>query len=974
MPKKYAKIIRPLLVVSASFLVAAIAGNDIASANANAINNALKCSTFEIVKTGESSGDTEYFKSDHKDYDSLKEYCDEQGRLAEEEGLVLLKNENNALPLSEGDKVSLLGQGSVKTNYSTSGSSSASGVTYPAMNDVFSEGGLEINPTTTEFYTSGNGSKYGRTTNNLIRFVNETPWEEYDETTKSSLATYGDAAIVVFNRDSGEGTDLSTSGSDGEDGSYLSLSQEERDLLKGLSDLKDNGTIKKIVVLLNMACPMETAFLFDEELKVDSCLWIGNVGTNGLYGVINVLTGKATPSGHLSDTFLKDNLSSPAMTQWMNNPSSRFSQRFSNSSDYDLNTTQYYYAVYQESIYVGYRYYETRYEDMVMGNGNTENYVYSNDVSYPFGYGLSYTTFEQSNFSVSETDDTYEVSVTVTNTGSTYSGKDVVEVYLQKPYTEYDQENGVEKAAVELVGFEKTSTLAPGASETVNVSVFKEELKSYDSNKAKTYILDAGKYYLTAASDAHEATNNILAKKGYSVSDGMDSAGDSTLVREILDQKELDTETYSISKETGNPITNQCDFMDINKYENRGDNSVTYLSRSDWKGTWPSGSVTLTLNDAMAADLASNKEIKQNGETMPTYEASNGLQLINLRNTEEATIPYDDPNWDTLLDQMSYEDQAYLLTSSAFATPEIASVGKPATLDNDGPTGLVGTKTSTVMPSLAIWASSFNKELLHNIGDAQAEDALYAGYQGLYAPGINLHRTPFGGRLNEYFSEDSFLTGQACVEVVQGMQENGVIPTIKHYAFNNEETNRNGIGIWMNEQEARELNLKPFEMAMRPSIGNAHAIMTSFNRAGCIWTSAAPELMITINRDEWGFDGYSLTDMASSNGASYMTYDDGIYNGTDLFLGNGSRDALDAYKDNAAFAQRMREATHRVLYVICNYSAAMNGIDSNTKIVPITPWWQITVNVLIGVFAAFTVLSAGAYGFFIYYDKKKQSE
>lgn len=966
---------RRLSVIGGSLFVVIAGGRDIAFSQEAAINNVLKPQTTKVIETGSGSGDYTYFKSDYSTEEALKSYCDKKGREIEGEGLVLLKNDNNALPLAKSAKVSLLGQGATATNYSTSGSSSASGVTYPTMEKVFSEAGLSVNPTTLAFYQSGAGAAYGRTSKNLIRLVNECPWSQYDDETKNSLSAYGDAAIVTFCRDSGEGSDISNSGSDGEDGSYLSLSKEESDLLTQLALLKAKGTIKKIIVLLNMAVPMETDFLFRNALGVDACLWIGNVGSQGLYGVGDVLTGAVTPSGKLDDTFLRDNFSSPAMAEWMANPNAKFSQKFTNYKAYNLNTTQSYYAVYSEGVYVGYRYYETRYEDSVLSANHVGSFDYSSVVAYPFGYGLSYTNFHYSDFGVKEEGENYLVNVKVTNAGATYSGKEVVEIYLQKPYTAYDKENLVEKPAVELVGYAKTKSLAPGASEEMSVTISKESFKSYDANGAKTYILDSGDYYLTAASSSHDAINNILAKQGYSTAKGMDKEGNATLASIALSQKELDKITYASSKETGKAITNQLDMMDVNRYANKGTNAVTYLTRQNWEGSFPTSAVSLSVSgDAMAADLGSNKPLPTNsGDTMPSYGVDSGLSLIALRSTAETKVSYDDALWDKLLNQMSYEDQSLLLTSAGFATVSITSVSKPATKDNDGPTGLVGTKTGTVMPSLGIWAASFNKDLVQEVGDALAEDARYAGYQSLYAPGINIHRTPFGGRLNEYFSEDPYLTGAACSAFVTGMQKKGVIPTIKHFAFNNEETNRNGVGIWMNEQEAREIMLKPFELALRPSLGNGHAIMTSFNRAGCIWVSASDNLLININRNEWGFDGYSLTDMASSNGASYMTYVDGFANGTDLFLGSGSTTALADYKSSAYFAKRMRDAAHHVLYTICNYSAAMNGISSSTKVISITPWWKnLLTGLFIGsgcVFGALVVMTSLSY----LLPKKKES-
>jgi beta-glucosidase len=968
------KVFRRLSVGLGALLVIACGGLDIATANASAVNHALNIQTFKIVDSGEPSGDTEYFKTEHSDQESLKKYCEDTAVKAEEEGLVLLKNENAALPLAKNSRISLFGTASAKINYSVSGSSSTAGVSYPNIDDVFNANGLAVNPTLMDFYRTGAGSKYGRSSYMLVGQVKECPWSAYDETTLASVSDYGDAAIVILARDSGEGSDIGVTGSDGEDGSYLSISKEEEDLLKQLTVLKEKGTIKKLVVLLNTAVPIETDFLFRSGIAVDSCLWIGNVGAYGLTGVAHVLNGSAVPSGHLNDTFLRDNLSSPAMASWILNPQMKFSQKYANWKDKNLNPTQYCYAAYVEGVYVGYRYYETRYEDTVMKTSGTGSFTYADQVSFPFGYGLSYTDFSYSDFAVAEEEKSYKASVTVTNTGKTYSGKEAVQIYLQKPYTDYDKANGIEKPAAELVGFAKTSSLAPGASEKVTVEVSKEELKSYDANGAKTYVLDSGKYYLTAGKNAHDAVNNILAAKGFTKSDGMDSDGNSALVKDVLNQKDLDATTYSVSAETGKKVTNQLDFMDVNRYEGSGENKVTYVSRGNWEGTWPSAAVSLSVaTDEMATDLQSDKPMPDEGTTMPNYGVDSGLQLISLRSTEKTEIAYDNPMWDTLLDEMTYGEQAQLLTSAGFSTVAVPSIGKPTTADNDGPTAIVGTKTGSVFPSKSIIAATFNKDLIEEIGKALAEDTRFAGFQSIYAPGINLHRTPFGGRLNEYYSEDAYLTGKSCVLEITGMQSKGVIPTVKHFAFNNEETNRNGIGIWMNEQEARELMLKPFEMAMRPSIGHAHAIMTSFNRAGCIWTSASPELMISINRDEFGFDGYSLTDMAASNAGAYMLYNDGIFNGTDLYLGTGGTDKLDAYKDNAKFCQRMRDACHHVLYSIANYSAAMNGISSTTKVVLITPWWKTLLVTLI-IVSAIGVAASLTFVILSYVQKPKEEK
>ena len=381
---------------------------------------------------------------------------------------------------------------------------------------------------------------------------------------------------------------------------------------------------------------------------------------------------------------------------------------------------------------------------------------------------------------------------------------------------------------------------------------------------------------------------------------------------------------------------------------------MTYVSRSDWEGTWPTEAVTLSIaTDQMKADIDSNKALPTGGE-MPAYGADNGLTLAMLRG-----LSYDDPQWDKLLDQMTYADQAALVTTGQFATVPLESVGKPATAEDDGPTGVASTTTGTSFPSEGIWASTWNTALIQRMGDALAEDALASGRTGMYAGGVNIHRTPFDGRSHEYFSEDAVLTAVAIQYEVKGLQGKGVVAHVKHLAFNEEETNRNGASIWLNEQEARELMLLPFEYALSESKGNSGAFMTSFNRAGLIWTGADSGLLSEIVLNEWGFHGYNITDMAESNGKFYMTYQDGIINGTDLYLGSG--DALTEFKDNAAFAQRLRQASHHILYTVVNQSAAMNGLGVESVVLTVTPPWQVALNVTLIVLAALSAICSVLY-------------
>ena len=942
MLKKLSKIV---FVVCATLLCVLIAGYDVALANATIINNALHAKTYKEVSIGSSENiDSEYFKSDYTDKNDYIKDVSEFCRKLESEGLVLLTNENNALPLPAKAKVSFFAQGSVTLNYGSSGSSATDTDTYGSLKDAFESKDFSVNADLWQWYKSRTNNLRKNTVEGLVKTytVNESEWSDVRAVNSENFANYGDAAIVTLSRDSGEGFDVSTRGSDGIDGSYLSLTRQEEDLLKGLTSLKASGIFERIIVLLNSAVPIQLDFLFDSGIKIDACLWVGNVGMTGALGIADVFAGDVNPSGRLTDTFCRDNFSSPAMASWILNNNGIFSQEYGNAAQYNLNSSQKHYGVYVEGIYVGYRYYETRYEDYVTGKDKSGEYDYS-EVAFLFGHGLSYTSFSYGDFTVTENDEkSFNVSVKVTNTGNK-AGREVVQIYLQKPYIQ----GGVEKASVELVGFTKTGELAAGKDETVNITVNKEVFKSYDALTAKTYVMDAGKYYLAAGTDAHDALNNLLALKGFSpenTENRMTAAGNKDLAAVALQLEGTDTVTYSKSVETGVKITNQFDFADINLYENRGSNKVTYLSRSDWQGTWPKGKVELNVaSTAMMQDLSSHKKIQEdNAQKPPEYNVQSGSLLITLRG-----LDYDHEAWDKLLNQLTYEEMALLISNAAFGTSTLDSISLKETKASDGPTAVTGSVTGTSFPSEGIWASTFDTEMIEKVGDFLAEDARLNGVDTMYAPGMNIHRTPFGGRAHEYFSEDPYLTATAAIAEVSGMKKKGVIGVLKHFAFNDEESARNGICIWLNEQSAREIYLLPFEYAMRPSMGGAIGAMSSFNRAGTLWTGASRALQMTVSREEWNYQGYFITDMASSNGALFMTYDDGIFNGTDLFLGSGSKTALKEWKNSVAFKNRVREATHRVLYVTVNYSAAMNGVTPNKRYVSIMPWWQVALIVAI---------------------------
>lgn len=935
----------------------------------------------EVTVEGEA---TSIDRSPIKGKDDIEAYYRSINEQVEEEGLVLLKNDN-ALPLASHSKVAFALSGGGKLYYATHGpgvrrDGEAAGAYYDLRKALKEETDFEVNDATYDFIATGAGKTRREKSGSgeqTVFLTKEPSWSNY----ASIQDQYANSTVLaVITRESGEGKDLNYTGSDGVDGTYLSLTQEELGILEGLAALKANGQLNKIVVLINSAVNVRCDFIDDDRYGVDAALWIGLPGATGMKGVADVLSGAVSPSGKLSDTFVKDNFSSPAAMYWKVN--SGFSSVYGNAAEYGLNASQLNYGVYTEGVYVGYRYYETRYEDVVLNRNKVGTFRYSDVVAYPFGYGLSYTDFSYSAMNVVTNKDasgkilSYDVSVTVKNKGSDYSGKEAVQLYLQKPYGTHAVSVGIEKPSVELVGFAKTGIIAPNGTETVTINVDFEQLRSYDSEADKTYILDEGDYLLTAAKDSHDAINNILAMKGYSAS--ADAVGDSNLVKTILEQEEVDREIFATSSakahdtpETledeacGYPITNRLDFMDPNRYKGVKNNAaedgdVVYVSRNNWAGTLPSAATDLVLTNKGTSkyDINAHKTIvEEEGAKMPNFEGAESQMTLAMM----VGLPYDAPEWDIILDNISQKDIFNTLTQCYGYTPEIASIAKPLTDEDDGPYGVSNTNQGfSSMSCEGIIAATFNKELIKKVGEAIAADARCGiedvtlngtsqqkDLHGLYAPGLNIHRVIFGGRAAEYFSEDPYLTGIAGQMEIEAMQEQYVVACPKHFIFNDEEMNRNGIGIWMNEQAAREIYLAPWEYAIRPDKGNSHSLMTSFNRAGYLWTSASSDLMNEILRGEWCFDGYTLTDMAGSNGLYYMVYDDGFMNGTDCFLDKGDFDnplsCPDALKKSPTFNLRQREAMHRLLYTVANYSAAMNGYSTSTRLVKVVVPWKVAL-------------------------------
>lgn len=891
-------------------------------------------------------------------------------------GAVLLLNRNNALPLAQGDKITLASVNSAKFVYGGTGSGGMDTSKAASLKDALEADGFSVNPTMWDFYTTGAGKDYGRTLasgslNNFIfdnsqYTVNEAPLSAYSSAEWASVKEYGDAAVFVISRVCGEGADLPWYGAGDGSGNILELSGEEQALLKKLSDLKAAGDLKKIVVLLNVANAVELDFLESEicgvDYGVDACMWIGEVGQSGINAIGDLLNGTVNPSGKLVDTYCYDNLTSPALQN-------AHATSYTNAAAKGLafKTNNEYYVAYQEGIYVGYRYYETRYEDVVLGSPNVGEFDYAATVAYPFGFGLSYTSFTYGPLSMTENGDDLVFTVEVTNSGAV-DGAEVVEVFMQSPYTDYDRQNGIEKAAVELVGFSKAAIKA-GETAAVTVTVPRTELRTYDANGAGTYILDAGDYYFSVGNGAHLALNNILAAKGYTVQDGMTADGDASLaVKYTVAQRDTTVFTTAV---TGAAIVNRLDHADLNRRQGDNSGGIVYLTRSDWAGTMPKAVITptsykaafqLAASDDMVAEMDYLYEKSTSG-AMPVMGKEGSLnlaQFIGVPLNGKADVGGQSYTWDDLLDQVTFNEMAKLIGQTYHSTSPMSSISKPATKDENGPQGITATLTgggsSTSYTSEDLLAASFDPAIAEAVGRSMGNDCLLANgkaYSGIYGPGVNIHRTPYSGRNFEYYSEDPFISGKTCAAEVAGIQSKGVYVYMKHFALNDQETARDGICVWVSEQAAREIYLQAFEYPVVEA--NAYCVMTSFNRMGCTWAGGDKELLTGILRGEWGMPGFILTDFSNNN--NYMDVLNGLMAGGDGWdCNDGAKwtSKLLQYKDDPTVVSAMREATRHILYTVAN-SNAMNGLSPNVQVVEVVTWWQIAFivgDVVFGLLAA----------------------
>ena len=799
-----------------------------------------------------------------------------------QEGAVLLKDQNNALPLAEGTAVNLFGYGSVDPIYGGSGSGASDTSSNIDLVTGLTNAGFTVNQELVDFYKKSGVSRAAQKGFEGSNFTPaEVPAAQYTDTLLQNAKAFLDVAIVTFSRVGGEGGDLpqdmyAAGYSKTDDGRhYLELTQDEEDLL---ALIKAQG-FSKVIVLINSSNAMELGFLEDDS--IDAALWIGSLGSTGFNAVGEILSGKVNPSGRLSDTYAYDLTTAPAY--W-------------NAGDFTYSNLKHHYVEYAEGIYVGYRFYETRYVDNT--TGVCDEAAYAKAVQYPFGYGLSYTNFEQSIADYKTTDSAIEMTVEVKNTGAV-AGKDVVQVYYTAPYTI----GGIEKSHVVLAGFAKTSLLQPGASEKVTITFAPEDMASYDETGAKAYVLEAGTYQIKLMNNAHD----VIDQREYEVPATITYSGDNARSTDLV------------------AATNE--FEDVAQGQTK-----QYVSRADWEGTLPTARTDGKTASAETVAAKENTPVYENNDSdQPITIADHGLTLEDMTG-----LDYDDPKWNDLLEQLSVDDMTNMISNGGWSTPEVASVGKPATNDLDGPAGinsLVSNLKGVSFPSEVIVGSSWNTDLAQRFGTAFGAEAAANHVVGLYAPGMNIHRTPFSGRNFEYYSEDGLLSGKMGAAMVQGVDSQGVYTYIKHFALNDQESNRLSISVWANEQSIREIYLKPFELSVKE--GGTTAVMSSYSRLGNTWAGASKALLTDVLRNEWGFHGMVVTDSAMGN-TSWMDINLALRAGGDMMLClMGVK--LDSSSNTAQ--QAMRRACHNILYTQANSIAIAAAVDN-------TPYWLILLAIV----------------------------
>ena len=814
-----------------------------------------------------------------------------------EDGIVLLKNES-LLPLNETKKLNIFGWESINPAYGGAGSGGINGLyDIVSLNQGLENAGFSINQELVDFYNNYGADNPEMSIQKQSWTLPEPPVDTYSDELIKSAKEYSDVAVVVLSRKAGEGhndipMDVSKAAYDNnsdeyddfpEGEHYLQLSQTERDMVDMVCSNFNN-----VIVIYNGANQFELGFT-NEYPQIKSVVWCPGTGNVGFNALGKVFSGEVNPSGKTPDTFIYDMTTAP----WWNNAEKT---EYTNLADLavegmNAGTAQVYapaFTNYVEDIYVGYKYYETAAQEGAID--------YDKTVQYPFGYGLSYTEFEQKMGELEEKDGQISVDVEVTNTGDV-AGKDVVEVYYKPPYTN----GGIEKSSANLIEFEKTNLLQPGESQTVTVTFSIEDMASYDENNAKAYVLEKGDYVISINSDSHT----------------------------VLDQKTYTADDDVVYKEENKRVSD--DTAATNVFEDaKGD--VTYLSRADHFANYEEATkapASAELGEPYVSEYHLNKNFDKttylnDKDKMPTTGADNGLTLADMRDAD-----YDDPRWEKLLDQLTVDEMSNMIAMAGYQTAAMDSVGKVGTLDFDGPAAINNNFTgvgSIGFPIEVVIASTWNKNLAQTWGECMGKISQEMGAEGWYAPGMNTHRTAFGARNYEYFSEDGVLSGNMGAKAVEGARKYGVYSYIKHFAMY--EGNAKMVSVWSNEQAIREIYLKPFEISVKQ--GGANAVMVSWSFLGDKWTGESSDLMKTVLRDEWGFRGMALTDFFRNNGHGFMNADAALANGVDAMLStfNGEENNV-ANPEHPTSVLQMRNACKNVMYTVVS-SWAYDGKHKET--------------------------------------------
>ena len=913
-------------------------------------------------------GDTNYYPSAYGELNAENAdrlMADEKAHSirAMHEGTVMLRNENGALPLSVAERsVTIFGNNAADPVYrANAGNASFSAEYGGALYEAFEQAGFRVNPTIRDAYENS-GVRRNSVASRGNSSIGEVPESFYTDAMKASFDEYADVAFVLFTRYGGEGVDLDMK--DAEGVPMLSLHESEADLLRMI---RQSGVFKKTVVLINSPFAMDVQWIEDEDFGVDACLVFGATGDYGFLGLADILTGAADVTGHLADTWASSSLSSPAMQNFGDFQFSNLNKLYGDR-----------YLVYAEDIYVGYKYYETRYQDEVLGLNNAASsagafmgdiWSYADEMAYPFGYGLSYARFTQELEEITWDQSAHTVTsrVKVTNEGG-FDGesKSLVQLYVQRPY----EAGMAQKSAVQLIGFQKSSALGTGESETVTVTVSDYFFATYDENaqngadnsKTGCYVFDAGDYYFAIGSSAHDALNNIMAKKGVTGmfdEKGNPVAGNSDMaVKAWLDN--YDNTSYAVSPVTGAVVSNQLQNADLNGYI---PGAVDYLTRDDWN-SFPKAIENLSATDEMKELMVGASYVKPE-DAPDTAELSFG-QDAGLKLIDMMDVPYGDAKWKSFIDQLSIGNLATVCGDNrgVVAIPE---VGKPANASTNGPSGIQGSymkgngKACTLYVDEPIQAATFNLELAAERGAFMAEDAAYAGVTMVFGPGANIHRTAYLGRNSEYFSEDGFLSYQMSRANAVPMTERGIITGFKHFCLNDQEVNRHGVATFATEQACREIYFKAFEGALADGAGLG--VMTSYNRIGLTASPAHRGAQVEILRNEWGFKGINITD-SSKDASDYVLTAECITSGTDLFLSDTGRQSelsnLVVKNRDGNILNWMKTANEHFYYAHSR-SVLMNGLAGETVIAETVYWWQPTLIALCALLGVLSVASGAAY-------------